>query len=268
MYVIKESGEKEKLNLKKLKQSILSAGASESLANKTIRELKKKAYPGINTKQILKIVLNLLKAEPGVAQRYNLKRAIMILGPTGFLFEKFIARVLKEYGYKTKTNVIVRGVCVKQEVDVLAIKGNKKYMIECKYHNAPGKKSELKVVMYTYARFLDIRHKHFDEPWLITNTKCTTEAIKYSRCMNLKIIGWDYPKKDSLELLLERKNIYPITTLLSLTPHSRQKLVKANIMLVNDLVKFRVHYLRLKTRLSKKTLLNLREEARHIINKD
>lgn len=265
MYVIKESGKKEKLNLKKLKSTILEAGASERLANKATRNVKNKAYPGITTREILHLVLDVLKEEPGVAQRYNLKRAIMILGPTGFPFEKFIAKMLKEYGYKTRIDVMMRGKCVTQEVDVLAEKGKKKYMVECKYHNAPGKKSDLKVVMYTYARFLDLKHKKFSQPWLVTNTKCTSEAIKYAQGMNLKVISWRYPRKEGLEKMLIEKNLYPITTLMIPTLKVKYKLVNASIMLVRDLLKHKLSYLWLKTRIPKKILKKLREEAKQIL---
>ncbi|MBL7100362.1 MAG: restriction endonuclease [Nanoarchaeota archaeon] len=265
MYVTKASGEKEKLNLKKLKKTILSAGASERLANRTIKEVRNKVYSGMKTKEILSIVLKMLKNEPGVAQRYSLKRAIMMLGPTGFPFEKFVARVLKEYDYETRTNVIVKGKCVRQEIDVVAKKGKKKYMIECKYRNAPGKKSDLKVAMYTYARFLDVKHKKFSQPWLVTNTKCTTEAIKYAKGMKLKIISWNYPKDKALENILVRKNLYPITTIGSLNFDMKRTLIKANIVLVRDLLKHKLHYLMSKTKLSKKILERLRKEAKQII---
>jgi len=265
MYVTKESGKKEKLSYKKLKTTILAAGASEQLTNKTIRKVRKQIYEGIPTREILQIALKALKEEPGVAQRYNLKRAIMRLGPTGFPFEKFVARLLKEYGYKTKIGKHIKGKCVMQEIDILAKKAKKKYMVECKYRNSPGKKSDLKVVMYTEARFLDIKHKKFNQPWLVTNTKCTDEAEKYAKCVKMKIISWRHPKKESLEYLLIQKNLYPITTLRSLNHKIRQKLVNANIMLVKDLLKKRMTYLILRTRLSKKTIKSLRAEALEIL---
>ena len=265
MYVIKESGEKEKLNFKKLKLTILNAGASEWLANKAIREIKKKSYIGITTGEILHAVLDVLKETPGIAQRYNLKRAIMILGPSGFPFERFVARMLKEYGYKTRTDVMMRGKCVTQEVDVLAKKGKKKYMVECKYHNTPGKKSDLKVVMYTYARFLDLKHKKFSQPWLVTNTNCTSEAKRYAKCVGLKIISWKYPKKDCLERMLVEKNLYPITTLMIPTRKVKEILIRANIVLVRDMLKHGMPYLRSRTKLPKKILEPLRAEAKQVL---
>ena len=47
----------------------------------------------------------------------------MLLGPTGFNFERFVARILNEYGYRTRTDVLVKGRFATQEVDVIAVKG-------------------------------------------------------------------------------------------------------------------------------------------------
>ena len=111
----------------------------------------------------------------------------MGLGPTGFPFEKYIAEILKEYGYATKVGEVVKGYCVSHEVDVIAQKGKECFMIECKYHNKRGRRLDVKVAMYIYARFLDIKRaqekikehkKHFHQAWLVTNTKCTREAIR------------------------------------------------------------------------------------------
>lgn len=265
MFVVKETGQRQRLDIRKLKRSILQAGASHSLADRTIKEIKNRAYISITTREIYHIVREMLKAEPGVSQRYSLKRAIMILGPTGFPFEKFVARLLREYGYKTRVGVHVRGRCVTQEVDVEARKGGKKFMVECKYHNMPGKRSDLKVAMYTFARFLDIKNKGFSKPWLVTNTKCTLEAEKYAKGMNLRIISWNYPKKECLERMLIQRHLYPITTLESLTLKIKHKLVAANIMLVKDLLNRKLSYLKLRTRLPKKVLESLRVEARQVL---
>ncbi|MDP2908300.1 MAG: restriction endonuclease [Nanoarchaeota archaeon] len=266
MYVIKESGDEEKLDLKKLKISILQAGASVGLANKTVAEVKNRAYHGMTTREILHLVLGLLKEEPGVSQRYNLKRAIMMLGPTGFPFEKFVARLLREYGYETIVDTIVRGKCVKQEIDIWAKKNNSDYMVECKYHNMPGKKSDLKVVMYTYARFLDVKHLGFEQPWLVTNTKCTSEVKKYAKCMGIRVISWRYPHDECMEKMLMQKNLYPITTLESLTMDIKQRLVRANIMMASDILSRNMGYLRFRTRLPSSILNHLREEAKQILN--
>ena len=174
------------------------------------------------------------------AAKYSLKRAIMHLGPGGFYFERYMAAVLKAYGYQTKYNQFLMGKCTEHEVDIVAEREGKKYMIECKFHTNPGRKSDLKVALYVYARFLDLKDKNkFTEPVLITNTRFTSEAIKYSKCMGTKVIGWHYPRgKESLEHYIESKKLYPVTVLTSLTGHLSRRFREVNIVLASDLLKF------------------------------
>src|SRR5690349_2151573 len=97
-YIKKASGEKELFNLEKLKQSLLKAGASEKLAQKII-SLIPHIHPR-STQEIHNFVSNMLLEEQRPASyRYNIKRAIMELGPAGFSFERFIAQLFHEEGY-------------------------------------------------------------------------------------------------------------------------------------------------------------------------
>ena len=72
-------------------------------------------------------------------------------------------------------------------------------MIECKYHNEQGKPTRLQPAMYTYARFLDLT-KRLDQPWLVTNTKCSRDAKEYAKGVGLKITSWKYPENAQISL--------------------------------------------------------------------
>ena len=73
-------------------------------------------------------------------------------------------------------------------------------MIECKFHNQIGLKTNIKVILYIQARFEDVRteweqkprdsHK-FHHAWVVTNTHFTSKAIKYAECMDIKLLGWE-----------------------------------------------------------------------------
>jgi len=84
----------------------------------------------------------LLKERPIFAGKYSLKNSIMELGPSGFLFEQYFAAILKEYGYRTRTNQMIGGMCATHEIDIVAEKDGVQYLIEAKYHNTRGIKSE------------------------------------------------------------------------------------------------------------------------------
>jgi len=264
MYVTKASGEKEEFDVEKVRRTCLRAGASKQLADKIAEEVKAKAYDGITTREILHLTLKLLEEEPEAAIRYDLKGAIMALGPTGFPFEEFMAEVLQNYGYETKVGEIVKGKCVSHEIDIIAEKEGVRYLVECKYHNTPGTRTGLEVVMYTYARFLDLGEK-FHQAWLICNTKCTAEAEQYGKCVGVKVTSWRYPKGESLEEMVETKRLYPITILRSVTGPIGERLFQARVMLARDLLDHDLEDLKRKTGLPQRVLDEIRDEAKKII---
>ena len=73
--------------------------------------------------------------DPGIAAIYGLERGLSALGPSGFLFEQYVAALFVEQGYKVKTNVYLRGEGVDHEIDVFAEKGNVTFIVEAKYRN-------------------------------------------------------------------------------------------------------------------------------------
>jgi len=191
----------------------------------------------------------------------------MSLGPTGFPFEQFIAGLLEEYGYKTKVGTKQKGKVITHEIDIIAENKNnsKSYMIECKYHNQPGKHTKLHAALYTYARFLDLISIKLNQPWLITNTKCSEDAINYAKGVNLKITSWKSPEKESLQKLIEQKKIYPITMLKTLNNETKEKLFKDKIVLVKDLINYPIKDLIKKTCLNEQEINKMIEEAKKVL---
>lgn len=265
--VIKSSGEAQNFSTRKIYSSVRDAGGSKKLALGAIEEVKRRYHDEITTSEILDILLSYLRAEPGVSQRYDLKRAVMGLGPSGFPFEDFFARVLEYYGYSAKTGNKLKGKRIIHEVDIVALKSGKKWMIECKYHNEAGTITRLHPAMYTYARFLDLSRQGFNQGWLVTNTKCSKDAIEYAKGVNLKVTGWNYPKGRSLLELVEKKKIYPITILRSLSKDVREKLYSLKLVVANDLLEKDINWLKEATGLSEAKVNIVLEELRVILNK-
>ncbi len=235
--VKKANGELEKFSEEKVRSSLKRAGAKPEVINKILSQLIGKLHDGITTKAIYRQVYDLLNQyQQGKGYRYSLKPALMQLGPSGYPFEKFIARLLDHMGYQTQVNVILTGKCVEHEVDVDAQKDNQRFMVECKFHNRAGTKTRSKEALYTQARFDDLTD-HFTQPWLVTNTKLTTNAIKYAECKNMHLLAWRYPQKGSLEQLIEQNNLHPLTCFSFLDRHDRQLLFQNNLVLCQDLAK-------------------------------
>jgi len=260
--IIKASGLEERFDPKKVYFTCLNAGASKELAKETSLLVKNKYFPGMDTKEILKIILQNLKKEPGVSQRYDLKRAIMSLGPSGFPFEYYFARILNHYNYETKVDNIVKGKRILHEVDIIAKKESKSYMIECKYHNFVGTNTKLHPAMYTYARFLDVNK--FDIPWLATNTKIVKDAIEYAKGVNMKLTSWSYPEKESLKILIEKNNLFPITSATAIRKETIEKLLTENIVLAKDFLNFTNQELIKKTNLTEKEIEKIKKEIKEI----
>ena len=201
--------------------------------------------------------------------RYSLKRGIAALGPAGFLFEQYLEQVLQTYGYTTKRNVFFEGTCVSHEIDVVANKGNEHFFIEAKYHNNGGIKTDVTVAMYADARLLDIAPKQSKienqnathSMWLITNTKFTTTAIKYGLCKKIRMTSWTYPHGESLQDLIIKKGLYPVTVLPSIAHVRLQPFVQEKIMLVRDLASFTPSSLAERTGLSKQVSEKILSEA-------
>ena len=284
MWVVKASGKMEKFNERKLRRTIMRAGADRKLADKVVREVKRRSKDGITTKQILELALRILDREmPHIAAKYDLKGSIMRLGPAGYAFEKYFAAILKESGYLTRQGRMVQGSCVGHEIDVTAIKEMrteafvkklKTFMIELKFHHSPGIYTGLKEALYTYARYLDLQDgwkkgtcEKFEQAWLVCNTKFSKDAIQYANCKNIRLIGWAYPTGDSLETMIDKKNLYPVTALRGLDSKTLKALIGNNIILCKDLMKMKIDALHKKTGLSKVKLQQLIKKSTDLCSK-
>ncbi|HEU5292478.1 MAG TPA: PD-(D/E)XK nuclease superfamily protein [Cyclobacteriaceae bacterium] len=243
--ITKANGEKSTFIPEKLYGSLTRSGANTTQAREIVEAITKELSPGISTKKIYKRAFRLLKERSRIiAARYNLKNAIMMLGPSGYPFERFVGELMKHQGYKVEVAKIVTGKCINHEVDVIAEKDNNHLMIECKYHNQPGTVSDVKIPLYIQSRFLDVteqwrrlpgHERKLHQGWVITNTRFTADAIQYGKCVGLNLVGWDYPAKGSVKNVIDSLGLYPITTVTSLTLAEKKALLELNLVLCHDL---------------------------------
>lgn len=243
--ITKASGEKEVFSKDKLFKSLVKSGASKALAVSIASQIEATLNEGATTKQIYKKAHKILRgsARP-VAGRYHLKRGIMELGPSGFPFEKYVSEILRHQGYRVQVGKIVQGKCVTHEVDVIAEKDTMHFMVECKYHNAPGMVCNVKIPLYIHARFKDVEAhwttvpghgEKFHQGWIVTNTRFTSDAITYGGCAGLNLVSLDFPKRGSLREMIETTGLYPLTCLTTLTQAEKRLLLKKKIVLCKEL---------------------------------
>lgn len=244
--ITKSDGTKQLFEEEKLVNSLKRVGASLEVIDDVVDEIEREIREGMTTSEIYGRAFDLLRRHSTkVAAKYSLKRAMTELGPDGFPFEKFVARIFRMWGYDAITDQVVLGKCVDHEVDVVAWKDDSLAMVEAKYHNEFGLKSDLKVSLYVKARYDDLSDNEYDygkkkrklsERWLITNTKFTDKAIQYSECNKMKLLGWNYPKGSSLHELIAENGLHPITCLTTLNREQKRELAGIDAVVCLDLV--------------------------------
>jgi hypothetical protein len=230
--IIKASGTKELFSEEKVIHSLVKSGLSPDTTTKTVDYLKHHLKPDMTTDSIYGHVASFLKENAPVESYFNygLKRALMEMGPSGYPFEILVSDLLQIDNYKTEVGVVTQGKCITHEVDVIAEKEGHKYFLECKYHNSPGYKTDVRVALYTYARFLDIENSQKqnnpsqeNHSWLVTNTKVTSEVIDYCRCVNLQVTTWNHPNGGLQDMIIAAK-LHPVTLLYEI-PKEKIKII-------------------------------------------
>jgi hypothetical protein len=243
--IVKYSGDVVPFDVDKLINSLRRSQANEELIQQIVAQVEDQLYDGITTKKIYQMAFKMLKGKSRVsASKYKLKKALMELGPSGFPFEKLVGKLFAHEGYATKVGVIVQGNCVQHEIDVIAQKDNKHYMIECKYHSDQGRTCNVKIPLYIQSRFLDVKakweHQEGHETKLhkggvYTNTRFTTDAIQYGTCIGLLLTSWDYPMGNGLKDRIDKLGLHPLTALTTLTKAEKTKLLDKDIVLCKEL---------------------------------
>lgn len=238
--VLKANHQREPFSEEKVRESIKRARVPEQIQAEALAHVKSKIYDGISTEEIYFHVLEFLHKSPQPYSRahYSLKESIMMLGPTGYPFEDFVASILTSLGYEARVRQMLQGRCVTHEVDIVAQKDEKTTMIEAKFHNSPGSRSDVQVALYTKSRFEDVKDKNnIDHAWIVTNTKTTIDANTYAQCVGLKVISWSYPAGGSLREIIEENRLYPLTMLTSLVQSHKMTLLTHHIVLCKELYK-------------------------------
>jgi len=243
--VTKADGTEELFEVNKLRNSLERAGATKAEISDIATRIENILHDGISTQEIYRIAFEMLRtSEQPIAARYSLRRALFGLGPTGFPFEDFLARLFQTEGYSTQTRITLTGKCVPHELDVAAYKADHSFVAEAKFHARPGVKSDLQVVMYSYARLMDLRNVRIchedicgiNELMVVTNTKFTTTAQQYAECSGLTLLSWDYPRNRNLHDRIQDSGLYPVTVLQSISQTQKRALIERGAIVCSDLL--------------------------------
>ena len=244
MNITKLDGTIEPFDPNKLDTSLARSGASESVRKQVITQIESELVENMSTSVIYRKAFRMLaklEEQPDVRFRYSLRRAISDFGPSGFPFEKFVGEVYRLKGYKVQVGQKLRGKCVSHEMDIIADRDNERLTAELKFHNKLSLKSDLKVILYVRARFDDlIAGGSYEDKTprlaIITNTKFSSNAMRYGECAGLELIGWNHPRNEgNLHDLIMQSGIHPLTALSSLSKKQKRYFLEQGLVLCQEL---------------------------------
>ncbi len=247
MKIKKYSGELVDFEVEKLMHSLSKSGASPEAVEEIVKTIQPQIYDGMHTKDLYRLAFNHLKRKSSsFAARYSLKRALRDLGPSGYFFEKWAARIFEHMGYVTISGQHLQGYAVSHEIDVLGLKEGNLTIAECKFRNTTEARISVTTPMYFLSRFKDLEDRsfHYFEQdarviagWLVTNAYLTSDAIQFSEYYGIKVLSWDYPQGQNIKSRVDNAGLYPLTCLTSLTKSEKQILLESGCVLVRDLIK-------------------------------
>lgn len=222
--VIKYNGESQLYDRQKVLNSILHSGVERGKVLEILKKIEGKIYNNIPTKELYQITASEIE-NYGLKQHsrtYRLREALSRLDSSNF--EKFVKAFLEKEGFSCIWNQKIQGFCIDHQVDVIAEKNKEIFFVEVKKHKNFHRDSGLGTVTELWARLEDLQKGYrtgktkinIANAWLITNTKFSDYAKRYSRCKGLKLLGWRYNssaqnKTKGLEKMIENLGIGAIT---------------------------------------------------------
>ncbi|MBK1439481.1 restriction endonuclease [Parapedobacter sp. ISTM3] len=251
MRVKKYSGELVAFDVNRLKGSLSKSGAAPDVVNGVWDRMKTMVYDGMSTGELYKLAFRLLKREAdSFAARYSLKRALKNLGPAGYYFEQWVARLFEHAHYQTLTSQLLVGNAVTHEVDVVAQKDDELLLVECKFRNTEDAKITVTTPMYFLSRVKDFdsrefsffgRQLRFTAGWLVTNAYMTSDSIRFAQYYGLNLLAWDYPEDKSIKRRVDNAGLYPVTCLTTINKIEKDQLLARSCILVKDLLADKTH---------------------------
>lgn len=276
MHIRKSTGELVPYNPNKIRKTLRRAGANKNIIDRLLTHIEQHVYDGMTTKELYAAVNRELKKNAlHIAQRYNLRSALLRLGPAGFKFEKYVASILRSYGFEAITPELeMRGRCVRHEIDVVATKDGTCAMIEAKFRNNFGDSVNLKDTMATWSRFTDLVDgadegtcRRFDEVWVMTNGRFSDRALRFGLCKGMRMVGWN-TKEHSLAKMVDHASLYPVTALGHLRQWELDRLANKGLMLCREVADYGPERIATTLDVSRSRASRIFKECRAIVTLD
>ncbi len=231
MFVIKFDGRKEIFDKDKIMKTCMNAGVKKDEATAISEKISNRISNGTSTEDIYRMIIDEINAKQ--AMLFRLREAISKLDSQSF--EIYVKRILENNGYECTWNKILQGKCIEHQIDIIAEKSGKQYLVECKHHRNHHRYLGLGTALQVQARLEDILDKgHACDVWLVTNTKFSEHAKIYSDKKGITTTGWCYKGDLALDKLIHGSKMYPVT-LLDASNDTRRKLLASRMITINDI---------------------------------
>jgi HJR/Mrr/RecB family endonuclease len=270
VFVTKADGSTQLFDKAKVVKTCLRIGADRQIAVQIADEVDSLVYDGIPTHKVLQITLKLLREhKPTIRHFLDLKKGLSVMNSKPE-FEKFVQILLIHHGFEVGPSQIIKGKCIGHEVDAVAKKDGVAYFVEAKHHSnyhTPTGLDESRIARAVLEDAAEgfLRGKSnlkIDRAMIVTNTRYSEHAKRYGKCRNILQIGWNSPKKLSLQSMIEQKKVYPISCIRGLSNQTRIKLVNSGVVLIKQLVEEEPSKLSEETDLSQEFLKRIIEKAK------
>lgn len=266
--VTKADGSKQPFERGKIIRTCLRMKATGDAVEEIADKIEKRIYEGITTKQILKMIFRYIaEYRPELKHQIDLREAVCLLRPKPD-FEQFIGLLLKADGYDVKMNRILAGRCIEHEIDAIATKDGETLYVEVKHHYQPHSYTGVGVFLEVQATLEDLNDgkNSFTKAMVVTNAKLSEHATTYAKCKNIDAVGWRHPEEGSLEMMIEKNKLYPVTLIKGLDSKLLTRLGDNGIILVEQLLKHDVKKLNKLTKAGKSKLKEILNKANEILS--
>jgi hypothetical protein len=271
--VTKADGTRQLFDRAKIINICLRMGVSRETADKVSGKVEKQLYDGIPTSKILQITFRLLRSyKPAVKHLLDLRRGLSLMDSKPE-FEVFVQALLANNGFEVLPNRILPGKCSEHEVDAIARKSGVTYFVEAKHHVNYHTPTGLDESRIARAILEDVTegfqcgscNLKIDRAMIVTNTRYTEHARRYGKCRDILQIGWNSPTNLSLQSMIEKNSLYPISCLRGLKRTTKTKLVNKGIVLMKQVLEENPSTLARKTGIPKEAIRQVITKAETIM---
>ena len=248
-------------------------GVSRETADKVSGKVEKQLYDGIPTSKILQMTFRLLRSyKPAVKHLLDLRRGLSLMYSKPE-FEVFVQVLLANNGFEVLPNRILPGKCSEHEVDAIARKSGVTYFVEAKHHVNYHTPTGLDESRIARAILEDVTegfqcgscNLKIDRAMIVTNTRYSEHARRYGKCRDILQIGWNSPTNLSLQSMIEKNSLYPISCLRGLKRTTKTKLVNKGIVLMKQVLEENPSTLTRKTGIPKEAIRQVITKAETIM---